>query len=59
MKFESQAQANPELIKYLAKTDDPTIPKEIKSKVENFWSAWKIDAQKLRDAVIQLEKLAA
>ncbi|MGD0450876.1 MAG: DUF2284 domain-containing protein [Candidatus Bathyarchaeia archaeon] len=59
MKFESQAQLNPKLIKYLAKTDDPMIPEEIKSKVENFWSAWKIDAQKLRDAVIQLEKLAA
>jgi predicted metal-binding protein len=59
MKFESQAQLNPELIKYLAKTEDPTIPKEIKSKIENFWSAWKTDAQKLLDTVIQLEKLAA
>lgn len=59
MKFESQAQTEPELIKYLAKTEDPTIPKEIKSKVDNFWSAWKIDTQKLRDTVIQLEKLAA
>lgn len=59
MKFESQAQLNPELIKYLAKPDDPTIPKEIKSKIEDFWSAWKNDSQKLRDTVIQLEKLAA
>jgi predicted metal-binding protein len=59
MKFESQARLNPDLIKYLAKSDDPTIPKEIKSKVDNFWSAWKIDAQKLRETVIQLEKLAA
>ena len=58
MKFKSQAQANPELIKYLTKTEDPTIPKEIKSKVENFWAVWKNDAQKLRDTVIQLEKLA-
>ena len=30
MKFESQAQLNPELIKYLSKADDPTIPKEIR-----------------------------
>ena len=59
MKFDSQAQAEPELIKYLAKTEDPTIPAEIKSKVDNFWSVWKIDAQKLRDTVIQLEKIAA
>jgi len=59
MKFESQARLNPKLIKYLSKPDDPTIPKEIKSKVENFWSAWKTDSQKLRDAVIKLEKSAA
>ncbi len=58
MKFESHAQLNPELIKYLAKTEDPTIPKEIKSQVENFWAAWKIDNQQLRDTIIQLEKLA-
>ena len=59
MKFESQAQLNPELIKYLSKPDDPAIPKEIKTKVENFWSAWKTDSQKLRDVVIKLEKSAA
>ncbi len=59
MKFESHAQADPELIKYLAKTEDSTIPKDIKSRVDSFWSAWKIDEQKLRTTVIQLEKLAA
>jgi len=59
MKFNSQAQADPELIKYLAKTEDPTIPKDIKTKVDNFWSAWKIDEHKLRTTVIQLEKLAS
>jgi len=59
MKFESKAQLNPELIKYLAKTEDTTIPKEIKSKIDDFWSAWKSDGEKLRDTVFQLEKLAA
>jgi predicted metal-binding protein len=59
MKFESQAEAEPELIKYLTKKDDQTIPKEIKTKVEDFWAAWKIDNQKMRNAVIKLEKLAA
>ena len=59
MKFESQAQLDPELIKYLSKSEDPTIPKQIKSEIENFWAVWKNDVRKLRETVIELEKLAA
>jgi len=59
MKFEAQAQINPELIKYLSKTEDPNTPKDIKFKVEKFWTDWKNDEQRTRDTVVQLEKLAA
>ena len=58
MKFNSQAEAPQELIKYLSKNDS-TVSKEIKSKIDDFWAAWKIDNQKLRNAVLKLEKLAA
>ncbi len=59
MKFKSQAEGDAELIKYLAKTDNPTVPQEMKVKVENFWSTWKIDMKKLLDTVLELEKAAA
>ena len=59
MKFKSQAQGDAELIKYLTKTDDPTIPPGMKAKVENFWSVWKADMKKLLDIVLELEKAAA
>jgi len=59
MKFKSQAEGDAELIKYLTKTDDPTVPPEMKAKVDAFWSAWKGDMKKLRCAVIELEKAAA
>ena len=59
MKFKSQAEGDSELIKYLAKTNDPTVPQETKAKVENFWSAWKDDMKKLHSIVLELEKAAA
>src|SRR5208337_3452017 len=54
MKFKSQAEGDAELIKYLAKTNDPTVPQEMKAKVEIFWSAWKDDMKKLLETVIEL-----
>jgi predicted metal-binding protein len=59
MKFNSTAQLEKELIKYLAKTPNSTVPQDIREKVERFWSAWKNDANKLLDTVIQLEGAAA
>ena len=59
MKFKSTAELDPQLIKYLAKTPDNTVPAEIRSKVEQFWSAWKNDNQKVLQTVIELEKAAA
>lgn len=59
MKFNSTAQLEKELTKYLAKTPDSTVPQDIREKVERFWSAWKNDANKLLDTVIQLEGAAA
>jgi predicted metal-binding protein len=59
MKFKSQAEGDTELIKYLTKTNDPTVPPEMKAKVDSFWSAWKDDMKKLRSIVVELEKAAA
>ena len=59
MKFKSQAQGDANLIKYLAKTNDMSVPQEMKVKVESFWSAWKDDMKKLLETVIELEKVAA
>jgi predicted metal-binding protein len=58
MKFKSQAEGDVELIKYLAKTDDLAIPREMKAKLDTFWSAWKDDMKKLLSTVIKLEKAA-
>jgi predicted metal-binding protein len=59
MKFNSTAQLDKELIKYLAKTPDSTVPQEIREKVNRFWAAWKDGANKLLETVIQLEGAAA
>jgi predicted metal-binding protein len=59
MKFKSQAEADPEVAKYLSKAEtDPTIPPEAKEKVQKFWAAWKDDKKKLLSAVVDLEKAA-
>ena len=59
LKFKSRAEGNSELIKYLAKNDDQIVPKEMKAKVESFWSAWNNDLKNLLKVVIKLEKMAA
>ena len=59
MKFESQAKADPELVKHLSKSEtDPTIPKDIKDKIRAFWAAWKEDKLSMLSAVLALEKAA-
>jgi predicted metal-binding protein len=59
MQFKSTAELAPELIKYLAKTPDITVPTEIRAKIDQFWLSWKNDGKKQLDTVIQLEKAAA
>lgn len=59
MKFKTQVKGDSELIKYLSKTDDPSVPAEMKAKVAKFWSAWKDEMNKLLDIVHKLEKVAA
>ena len=59
MKFQSNAEGDPELIKYLAKTNDSSVPPEMKAKVEDFWLVWKNDMKHLLEKVLQLEKAAA
>jgi len=58
MKFKTQVEGDSELIKYLSKADDPTVPSEMKLKVEKFWSGWKDEMKKLLDIVHELEKTA-
>ncbi len=59
MKFQSHAEGDLELIKCLAKTNDPSISAEMKAKVEAFWVAWKDDMKLLLEKVLTLEKAAA
>jgi predicted metal-binding protein len=59
MKFKSQTEGNSELIKYLTKTEDQSIPPDMKAKVESFWSAWKNDMKRSLDVTLELEKKAA
>jgi predicted metal-binding protein len=59
MKFTSQAEGNSDLIPYLTKMDDSSLPIEIKAKVEDFWLKWKADMNKLLNIVLSLEKVAA
>jgi len=59
MKFQSHAEGDSELIKHLAKANDPSLSPEMKAKVEDFWLAWKNDMKHLLEKVLQLEKSAA
>jgi predicted metal-binding protein len=59
MKFKTQVEGDSELIEYLSKTNDPSIPAEMKEKVKKFWSGWKDEMKKLLDIVLELEKTAA
>lgn len=59
MKFNSHAEGDSEVIKYLAKPDDPSVPQGMKAKVEAFWHAWKDDMKHLLETVLELEKAAA
>jgi predicted metal-binding protein len=59
MKFDSKARANAEIVPYLSKAeDDPTIPQDVKGKVREFWTAWKVDKLEMLSAMHGLEKVA-
>jgi predicted metal-binding protein len=59
MKFKTKVEGDSELIKYLSKTDDPSISVEMKTKVDKFWLAWKDEMKKMLEIVHKLEKAAA
>lgn len=59
MKFKTKVEGDLELIKYLSKGDDLSVPAEMKVKVDKFWSAWKSEMKKLLDIVHDLEKASA
>lgn len=59
MKFKSCAEADAKLATYLSKTEtDPSIPHDIKEKVQKFWATWKDEKLKMLSAVLDLEKAA-
>ncbi|MEM3161477.1 MAG: DUF2284 domain-containing protein [Candidatus Bathyarchaeia archaeon] len=59
MKFKSRATATPEISKYLSKAEnDPTIPFDVKEKLQKFWTDWKEDKLKILSLVLELEKAA-
>ncbi|HMK93969.1 MAG TPA: DUF2284 domain-containing protein [Candidatus Limnocylindrales bacterium] len=59
MKFKTHVEADAELRTSLTKTNDSTLSREMKERVENFWAGWNEEMKKLREAVIMLEKAAA
>lgn len=59
MKFKSRAEADAEAAKYLSRPEtDPTVPQNVKEKVQNFWLVWNDEKKKLLRAVVSLEKEA-
>ncbi len=59
MKFKSRAKADAKLAKHLSKAEtDPTIPSDIKEKMQKFWATWKDDKLKMLSMVLDLEKAA-
>ncbi len=59
MKFKSHAKADAKLAKHLSKAEtDPTVPQDIKEKMQRFWTAWKDDKVKMLSVVLDLEKAA-
>jgi predicted metal-binding protein len=59
MKFKTNVSGDSELIKYLSKGDDPSVPKDMKLKVQQFWAGWKEEMLRLLGIVHELEKSAA
>jgi predicted metal-binding protein len=59
MKYKTHVVGDSDLIKYLSKADDPSVPAEMKLKVEKFWSGWKDEMKRLLYIVHDLEKTAA
>jgi predicted metal-binding protein len=59
MKFKSEAEAEPEVLKKLMVAEmDPAISKDIKEKAAKFWADWKDDKRKMLQSVVDLEKAA-
>ncbi len=59
MKFQSKAEADPELMKKLMIAEtDPTVPQDVKEKAQKFWATWKDDKRKMLQSVVDLEKTA-
>jgi predicted metal-binding protein len=58
-KIKSQAEATAEIAKLLSKKeDDPSLTKQMKEKIQKFWTSWKTDKKELLRKVCALEKAA-
>ena len=58
-KIKSKAEATPEVAKLLSKkADDPSLTKDMKEKIQNFWASWNADKKELLQKVRTLEKAA-
>lgn len=59
VKFSSSAKADADLAKNLSKAvDDPSLPKETKEQLKEFWALWNKDKMEHLSAVLELEKAA-
>ena len=59
IKFKSNATAEPEIIsKLMVAETDPSVPKIVKEKANQFWADWKDDKRKMLQSVVDLEKEA-
>ena len=59
MKFASSAKADKDLAKNLSKAiDDPSLSKETREKLKEFWSLWNKDKLEHLSVVLKLEKAA-
>ena len=59
MKFKTKVEGDLELVPYLSKGDDPSIPPEMRQRVDQFWVGWKAEMQRLLHIIHDLEKAAS
>lgn len=58
MKFGLNSKIDSGVTGNLSQATDPSVPVEIRKKIEEFWSAWNADKRKILELVVSLEKAA-
>jgi predicted metal-binding protein len=59
MKFKTTVEGDSELIPYLSKDVDSSIPVEMKQRVDRFWTGWRDEMKRLLNIIHKLEKSAS